>query len=110
MLEERKAGRIGRVAIATHDVPLIERLDSFAGGRGLPPNAYEIQMLYGIRQADQFRFAGAGRPARCLIAYGPAWYPWYMRRLAEKPSNVWFVVRNVFGRGPLESGAELRPS
>jgi proline dehydrogenase len=102
MLEERAAGQMRRVAIATHDVPLIERLDSFARGRGLSTDAYEVQMLYGIRQAEQFRFAEAGRPARSLIAYGPAWYPWYMRRLAEKPSNLWFVFRNMFSRGPLE--------
>lgn len=104
MLEERAAGRMRRVAIATHDVPLIERLDGSARARGLDPTTYEIQMLYGIRQADQFRFAQAGRPTRCLIAYGPAWYPWYMRRLAEKPSNVWFVVRNLFSRGAVETG------
>jgi proline dehydrogenase len=101
MLEERTRGRIRRVAIATHDTDLIERVDSLAPERAMPKDAYEIQMLYGIRQADQFRFAAAARPTRSLIAYGPAWYPWYMRRLAEKPSNVWFVARNLFSRGPL---------
>jgi proline dehydrogenase len=101
MLEERTEGRIRRVALATHDIDLIERVDSFASERAMAKDAYEIQMLYGIRQADQFGFAEAGRPTRSLIAYGPAWYPWYMRRLAEKPSNVWFVARNVFSRGPL---------
>jgi proline dehydrogenase len=101
MLEERSAGRMRRVAIATHDTDVIDRIDSFARERQMAKDAYEIQMLYGIRQADQFRFANAGRPTRCLIAYGPAWYPWYVRRLAEKPSNIWFVARNVFSRGPL---------
>jgi proline dehydrogenase len=103
MLEERSEGRVGRVAIATHDTELIERIDSFARGRGMAGDVYEIQMLYGIRQADQFGFAEAGRPTRSLIAYGPAWYPWYMRRLAEKPSNAWFVARNLFSRGPLHT-------
>jgi proline dehydrogenase len=101
LVEERTGGRAHRVAIATHDIGLIEQLEAFARGRGMPKDAFEIQMLYGIRQVEQFRFAEAGRPARSLIAYGPAWYPWYMRRLAEKPSNVWFVLRNLFARHPL---------
>jgi proline dehydrogenase len=101
MLEERALGRMRRLAIATHDVGLIDQIGSFAEAHALPRDAFEIQMLYGIRQADQFRFAEAGRPTRSLIAYGPAWYPWYMRRLAEKPSNMWFVLRNLFSRGPL---------
>jgi proline dehydrogenase len=101
MLEERSEGRIRRVAIATHDTDLIERVGSFARERAMGADSFEIQMLYGIRQAEQFRFAEGGRPTRSLIAYGPAWYPWYMRRLAEKPTNVWFVARNLFSRGPL---------
>jgi proline dehydrogenase len=101
MLEEQARGRMRRVAIATHDLDLIDRIGSFAASGASPEDAFEIQMLYGIRQADQFRFAEAGRPTRSLIAYGPAWYPWYMRRLGEKPSNMWFVLRNLFRRGPL---------
>jgi proline dehydrogenase len=103
MLEERTRGRLRRIAVATHDIDLIDRIGAIARSRGLYEDAFEIQMLYGIRQADQFRFAGSGRPTRSLIAYGPAWYPWYMRRLAEKPSNVWFVFRNLFTRGPLRA-------
>jgi proline dehydrogenase len=98
MLQERAQGRMRRIAVATHDVDLIERIEASARGSSLSAGGFEIQMLYGIRQADQFRFAKAGRPTRSLIAYGPAWYPWYMRRLAEKPSNVWFVLRNLFAR------------
>ncbi len=98
MLEERQRGRMRRIAVATHDVELIERIGSFAREREMPKDAFEVHMLYGIRQADQFRFAEEGTPTRSLIAYGPAWYPWYMRRLAEKPSNVWFVARNVFSQ------------
>ena len=63
-------------------------------------SAYEIQMLYGIRQPDQFRLLEAGYRVRTLIAYGTHWYPWYMRRLAERPANVFFVVRNLFQRAP----------
>jgi proline dehydrogenase len=101
MLDERAAGRMRRVAIATHDLPLIQEVNAFSGGPGPSAGDYEVQMLYGIRQADQFRLVREGWKARCLIAYGPAWYPWYMRRLAEKPSNVWFVFRNLFSRSPL---------
>lgn len=54
-------------------------------------------MLYGIRRSDQLRLAEQGYRVRVLISYGPAWFPWYMRRLAERPANVWFVVRSVFG-------------
>jgi proline dehydrogenase len=98
MLQERAQGRVKRIAVATHDVNLIERIEASARASSLPKGGFEIQMLYGIRQADQFRFAEAGKPTRSLIAYGPAWYPWYMRRLAEKPSNVWFVLRNLFAK------------
>jgi proline dehydrogenase len=105
LLEEQAEGHLRRVAVATHDVGLIDRIDAFARGAGLSTDAYEIQMLYGIRQSDQFRFVEAGRPTRSLIGYGPAWYPWYMRRLAEKPSNLWFVLRNLFGRPPVDLGS-----
>ena len=54
-------------------------------------------MLYGIRVDQQRRLAREGYAVRCLIAYGDAWYPWYMRRLAERPANVWFVVKNILG-------------
>ena len=53
-------------------------------------------MLFGIRTADQRRLAQEGYGVRVLISYGNAWFPWYMRRLAERPANVWFVVRSMF--------------
>ena len=55
-------------------------------------------MLYGIQRPLQQRLARSGRPLRVLISYGEDWFPWYMRRLAERPANVWFVVKNVFAR------------
>ena len=58
-------------------------------------------MLYGIRYADQARLAADGFRVRTLIAYGSYWYPWYLRRLAERPANVFFVLRNLFGRAPV---------
>ncbi|OFW22863.1 MAG: hypothetical protein A3H97_10135 [Acidobacteria bacterium RIFCSPLOWO2_02_FULL_65_29] len=88
----------GLLHIATHDPRLVDRLAAFIGDRGVPASAYEYAMLYGIRRPLQQRIVQAGRPLRVLIAYGDYWFPWYMRRLAERPANVWFVVKNVFAR------------
>ena len=88
----------GLLHIATHDGMLIDRLRAFAGTHGVPHSAYEIAMLYGIQRPLQMRLVGSGVPLRVLIAYGPQWFPWYMRRLAERPANVGFVVRNLIGR------------
>jgi proline dehydrogenase len=84
--------------IATHDARLVDRLAAFIAPREghLPP--YEYAMLYGIQRPLQERLLQAGEPLRVLIAYGDYWFPWYMRRLAERPANVWFVVKSVFSR------------
>ena len=84
--------------IATHDETLVERLGAFIAERGVPDSVYEYAMLYGIRRPLQQRLATARRPLRVLVAYGDYWFPWYMRRLAERPANVGFVVRNLFAR------------
>ena len=63
---------------------------------GVPNSAFELQMLFGIRAADQVRLARAGYAMRVLISYGSYWFPWYMRRLAERPANIWFVVKSMF--------------
>ena len=81
--------------IATHDVALLSRLREEAERVGAPRGAYEVQMLYGIRRLDQLALAREGVPMRVLISYGPAWYPWYMRRLAERPANLGFVLRSM---------------
>jgi len=88
----------GLLHIATHDGMLIDRLRAFAGTHGVPHSAYEIAMLYGIQRPLQMRLVASGVPLRVLIAYGPHWFPWYMRRLAERPANVGFVVRNLLAR------------
>lgn len=80
----------------THDVQLIDRICARARSGGISSSAFEIQMLYGIRSHDQTRLAAAGYTVRVLISYGSFWFPWYMRRLAERPANVWFVVRSMF--------------
>jgi proline dehydrogenase len=80
----------------THDTALIQRLCDHARASGVPNSAFELQMLFGIRAADQTRLAQAGYAMRVLISYGSYWFPWYMRRLAERPANVWFVVKSMF--------------
>ncbi|HXF57485.1 MAG TPA: proline dehydrogenase family protein [Actinomycetota bacterium] len=100
LLEAGRAGRLRRFALATHDLRLVGRVERMRRELGLPREAFEVQMLYGIRQADQFRLVERGFRCRCLITYGEAWYPWYVRRLAERPANLWFVARNVFAPAP----------
>ena len=68
-----------------------------AASRGLPRDAFEFAMLYGIRRAEQLRLAHEGHGIRVLVSYGAHWFPWYMRRLAERPANVLFVVRGMLG-------------
>jgi proline dehydrogenase len=84
--------------IATHDPQLVDRLNAYIVDHRVPKTAYEYAMLYGIQRSLQLRLARDGRPIRVLIAYGEYWFPWYMRRLAERPANVWFVARNMFSR------------
>jgi proline dehydrogenase len=95
MLDARRAGRHPRIALGTHDVRLIEQIAEHATALGLEKGAFEVQMLYGIREDQQRRLAGDGIPVRDLIAYGEHWYPWYMRRLAERPANVVFALRQM---------------
>ena len=94
--DARKAG--GVVHIATHDPKLVDRLTAFIDAHRVPKSAYEFSMLYGIQRPLQQRLVQSGRPLRVLVAYGEYWFPWYMRRLAERPANVWFVVKNIFAR------------
>ncbi|MDP1570574.1 MAG: proline dehydrogenase family protein [Vicinamibacterales bacterium] len=81
--------------IATHDIQLQERLLALAAQRRVAPERYEIAMLYGIQTGRQRQLSAKGIRTRCLISYGEHWFPWYMRRLAERPANVWFVLRNI---------------
>jgi len=94
MLRESRT-RSMRVGLGTHDVDLIEQIATHAAAAGVPKNAFEIQMLYGIRAKEQRRLVRAGYKVETLIAYGDAWYRWYMRRLAERPANVLFAVRQM---------------
>jgi proline dehydrogenase len=97
LLEGARAGRTVRLGLGTHDVRLIEQIAEHATALGLPKTSFEVQMLYGIRMDQQRRLAHDGYLVRDLIAYGEAWYPWYMRRLAERPANVIFALRQIIG-------------
>jgi proline dehydrogenase len=97
LLEGTRSGRKVRLGLGTHDVRLIEQIAEHAKAMGLPRESFEIEMLYGIRMDQQRRLAREGYLVRDLIAYGEAWYPWYMRRLAERPANVMFALRQIIG-------------
>jgi proline dehydrogenase len=79
----------------THDSTLVSRIAERADALGVAKNRFEIHMLYGIRDAAQRALVGEGHTVKTLISYGSAWYRWYMRRLAERPANVLFVVRSL---------------
>jgi proline dehydrogenase len=96
MLRAHGTGDCPRAAFGTHDVPLIHRIADLVAQLGLPKSELEVQMLYGIQRAEQERLAQQGCRAIVLVAYGTYWYPWFVRRLAERPANVWFLLRNVF--------------
>ena len=79
----------------THDLGLLDRIRTHARSTGTADRAWEAHMLYGIRVAQQRALASTGTAVRVLISYGTNWFPWYVRRLAERPANVWFVLRSV---------------
>jgi proline dehydrogenase len=83
-------------AIATHDPAMIEATRSHADARKLPKDAFEFQMLYGIRRDLQAQLVREGYRLRLYVPFGKAWYPYYMRRLAERPANLLFMLRNLF--------------
>jgi len=83
-------------AIATHDEKMIEATKAYAASRNISRDAFEFQMLYGIRRDLQRQLAADGYRMRVYVPFGKAWYPYYMRRLAERPANVFFILRNLF--------------
>ncbi len=84
-----------RPALATHDLALVGRISKWAAGQGISKNQIEFQMLYGIQRAEQVRLALEGYRSGVLVSYGSYWFPWFMRRLAERPANALFVARNL---------------
>ena len=80
----------------THDIGLIDRLVTKAKELKVADGKFQIHMLFGIRDAEQRRYRADGRHVKVLISYGSSWFKWYMRRLAERPANIWFVIRSMF--------------
>jgi proline dehydrogenase len=96
MMATQKTGSCVRAAFGTHDVKLIRRLADQAAKIDLAKNEFEVQMLYGIQREEQERLACEGYRSAVLVAYGTYWFPWFVRRLAERPANLWFMARNLF--------------
>jgi len=96
LLRARKEKTCARAAFATHDAAMIRRLSEQALQEGFAKAEFEVQMLYGIQRAEQERLATEGCTSIVLVAYGTFWYPWFVRRLAERPANLWFMTRNLF--------------
>lgn len=86
-------------ALATHDERLIGRATAFAGRNNLPDERFEFQMLYGIRRDLQERLTADGWTVRVYVPFGSQWYPYFMRRLAERPANIVFLLRSVLREG-----------
>ena len=84
-------------AIATHDPEMIEIARQWATERGVAPDRFEFQMLYGVRRDLQAMLVKAGYRVRVYIPFGREWFPYFMRRLGERPANVMFVIRGILG-------------
>lgn len=82
--------------IATHDEVIVDQMREFVREHRVPKSAFEFQMLYGVRRDLQRRLAAEGYGVRVYIPFGPEWYPYFMRRLAERPANVLFLAKNFF--------------
>jgi proline dehydrogenase len=82
--------------LATHDENIVNQAKAFATRENLPRNSFEFQMLYGIRRDLQTNLVKDGWRVRVYIPFGTEWYPYYMRRLAERPANVFFILKNIF--------------
>jgi proline dehydrogenase len=95
LLTSQTSGNVQRAILATHDPRLIERITTFTAQQGMGRQQVEVQMLYGIQRALQEKLAGEGWKSSVLVAYGTHWYAWFMRRLAERPANLWLVFRNI---------------
>lgn len=98
ILRDRAGGTGGFLGLGTHDRLRIEAAAGEAARLGLDGDDWEVEMLYGIATTEQGRLRRNGTPLRILISYGTHWFPWYMRRLAERPANVGFVLRQMVRR------------
>jgi proline dehydrogenase len=96
MLDAGSRASGARPVFGTHDLNLIADIRRHAAAINVKPAEFEFHMLYGIQRSAQLKLANDGAAVRVLIAYGSYWFPWYMRRLAERPANVWFVAKSMF--------------
>ena len=94
----KHTGNGTKLVAGTHDMQLIGRIREEAEKQGVKKAEFEFHLLYGIQTGEQIKLAREGYSVRVLISYGSFWFPWYVRRLAERPANVWFVVRKMFSR------------
>ncbi len=94
MLSPRAAEKGVYPAFATHDAAIVEEIKHYTRAHNIPPTAYEFQMLHGIRRDLQEQLVAEGYRVRVYVPYGTAWYPYFVRRLAERPANLWFFVSN----------------
>jgi proline dehydrogenase len=97
-LVERGLGGGAYIAVATHDETIIRRVQAFTAREGIPRDRFEFQMLYGVRPGLQRSVAAEGYKVLVAAPYGPDWYPYLMRRLAERPANMAFFLRNLVRR------------
>ena len=86
------------IAVATHDEAIIRKVRAFAARETIPRDRFEFQMLYGVRPALQRSIAAQGYKVLVATPFGPDWYPYFMRRLAERPANVGFFLKNLVRR------------
>jgi proline dehydrogenase len=91
-----KTGKGVFCGIATHDEAIVDQMRAFVNDNKIDKHAFEFQMLYGVRRDLQRRLAAEGYGVRVYIPFGPEWYPYFMRRLAERPANVLFLAKNFF--------------
>jgi proline dehydrogenase len=92
-------------AIATHDVAMLDHARKLIRERAIPPDRYEMQMIFGIRRDLQQQMREQGHPLRVYVPFGTQWCPYFMRRLSERPANCWFVVRSIFAETGSRAGA-----
>ena len=95
LLRAKKNNQMGRCTFGTHDLGMIRRITELAAATAMAKTDVEVHMLYGIQRKEQQRLASDGWRSIVLIAYGHYWYPWFVRRLAERPANAWFLLKNL---------------
>lgn len=97
-MDKKYRERGAYLKVATHDPAMIDATLDYVKSNDVRPDEFEFQMLYGIRTQTQLDLKNEGYQMRVYVPYGVAWYPYFMRRLAERPANLWFILKNLFSR------------